>query len=348
MRSVRILADLAHAEAAASHGDLPDAIALARPVLSGPFSSWWSDAVRILSFAALMTRDDDSLRLAVDTADRAMRTSPGPIIWAFNARHRLQLLEGQPSAVHPHVTERQHGPPPSAGTLPPPSAGTLWLVSRETIDAGAIDVAIEFANTRAERSAPHHQAVVAAVEAAATGNENRWHDALRIALEQGCRLIAVDAFEGLAVCAAGNESWSECLRLVGAAERLRDETGYKWRFAFEQRALTMARTTAVDALGDHAETAINEGHNLDWRDAATYARRARGERKRPRHGWASLTPTEQQVVALVAEGLTNPQNAERLLMGRATVKTHLTRIFAKLGVQTRSELAAEAARRTQS
>ena len=35
-------------------------------------------------------------------------------------------------------------------------------------------------------------------------------------------------------------------------------------------------------------------------------------------------------------------------MGRATVKTHLSRIFAKLGVRTRSELAAEATRRARS
>ncbi len=40
--------------------------------------------------------------------------------------------------------------------------------------------------------------------------------------------------------------------------------------------------------------------------------------KRPSPGWNALTPTEQQVVALAADGLTNPQIAERLLMGRAT------------------------------
>jgi DNA-binding CsgD family transcriptional regulator len=43
---------------------------------------------------------------------------------------------------------------------------------------------------------------------------------------------------------------------------------------------------------------------------------------------------------LVAEGRTNPQIADRLLMGRATVKTHLEHIFPKLGVTTRAELAA--------
>ena len=106
-----------------------------------------------------------------------------------------------------------------------------------------------------------------------------------------------------------------------------------------------ARADAVAALGDAAEAAEAEGRQIDWRDAAAYARRARGERKRPSHGWASLTPTERQVVALVAEGLTNPQIAVRLFMGRATVKTHLEHVFTKLGLHTRAELAAEAVRR---
>ena len=196
------------------------------------------------------------------------------------------------------------------------------------------------------RTEPHPRAVLAAIEGAATGDEDRWHDALAIALDQGLRLIAVDAFEGLAVAAAATESWAECLRLLGAADRLRDETGYRWRFGFEQQAVDTARATAAAALGGSAEAAETEGRDLEWREAAAYARRARGERKRPSHGWASLTPTELQVVSLVAEGLTNPQIAQRLLMGRATVKTHLEHIFTKLGIRTRAELAAEAARRT--
>jgi DNA-binding CsgD family transcriptional regulator len=271
-----------------------------------------------------------------------MRTSPGPVIWTFNAHHRLELLDGQPSAIHPHVAD-----PQLAGTLPQPSAGTLWLVSREAIDAGASNAALEFATTRADPVSRHHDGLLAAIEAAATGSEDRWHDALRIALEQGLRLVAVDAFEGLAACAAEHESWAECLRLIGAAERLRDETGYQWRFGFEQLSIDDAQTTACEALAGGAEAALDEGRNLDWREAAAYARRARGERRRPHHGWASLTPTEQQVVALISEGLTNPEIAQRLLMGKATVKTHLTRIFGKLGVRTRAELAADAVRRTQ-
>ena len=44
---------------------------------------------------------------------------------------------------------------------------------------------------------------------------DRWHDALTIALDQGLRLIAVDALEGLAVTAASIERWAESLLLLG-------------------------------------------------------------------------------------------------------------------------------------
>ena len=79
--------------------------------------------------------------------------------------------------------------------------------------------------------------------------------------------------------------------------------------------------------------------------AATPGRRARsGARTRPAGGWGSLTAKEQEVVALVAQGLTNPQIAERLYVSRYTVETHLKHVFAKLGLTSRVELAASAAR----
>jgi DNA-binding CsgD family transcriptional regulator len=227
----------------------------------------------------------------------------------------------------------------------PMSPGGLWLICREALDADAPDIALRAAE-RLPLTTPNTKAVRAAIEAAATTDEARWHEALRAAADHGLRLIAVDALEGLAVAAASNDSFVECLRLAGAAARLREETGYRWRFPSEQARLEDAGATAQDTLGEQAEGSTAEGHGLDWRDAATYARRARGERKRPRHGWSSLTPTEHQVIALVAEGLTNPQIASQLIMGRATVKTHLEHVFTKLGVHSRAEVAGEVIRRT--
>jgi DNA-binding CsgD family transcriptional regulator len=75
------------------------------------------------------------------------------------------------------------------------------------------------------------------------------------------------------------------------------------------------------------------------------ARRGRGRRGRPATGWDALTPAERRVVALVGEGLTNPQIASRLFVSPDTVKGHVSAAFRKLGVANRAELAAEAVRR---
>jgi pimeloyl-ACP methyl ester carboxylesterase/DNA-binding CsgD family transcriptional regulator len=64
---------------------------------------------------------------------------------------------------------------------------------------------------------------------------------------------------------------------------------------------------------------------------------------RPVLGWSSLTAAEIPVVRLAAGGLTNAEIAARLFLSRYTVETHLKHVFAKLGVESRAELAALAA-----
>jgi DNA-binding CsgD family transcriptional regulator len=51
-----------------------------------------------------------------------------------------------------------------------------------------------------------------------------------------------------------------------------------------------------------------------------------------------LTPSESAVADLVALGLSNAQVAERLVLATRTVESHLTQIYAKLGVRSRAEL----------
>jgi DNA-binding NarL/FixJ family response regulator len=53
---------------------------------------------------------------------------------------------------------------------------------------------------------------------------------------------------------------------------------------------------------------------------------------------AKLTRREREVINLVAEGLKNTEIAERLFISRATVRTHLTSVFVKLGVSGRVKL----------
>jgi DNA-binding CsgD family transcriptional regulator len=72
----------------------------------------------------------------------------------------------------------------------------------------------------------------------------------------------------------------------------------------------------------------------------------RGPRAKHRHeqaGWGSLTPTETKIAGMVAEGLSNRQIAEQLVLSPRTVGTHVSHILAKLGVRSRIDIAREAA-----
>jgi DNA-binding CsgD family transcriptional regulator len=61
-----------------------------------------------------------------------------------------------------------------------------------------------------------------------------------------------------------------------------------------------------------------------------------------RDGW--LTPREREVLALLAEGKSNPAIAEALYISQRTVTTHRSRLYAKLDVSTRAESIAQAMR----
>ncbi|KGN41555.1 ATP-binding protein [Knoellia aerolata] len=59
---------------------------------------------------------------------------------------------------------------------------------------------------------------------------------------------------------------------------------------------------------------------------------------RPVTGWGALTATEATVAAWVSQGKSNPEIAERLVLSRRTVESHVSHILAKLGMRSRTEV----------
>jgi DNA-binding CsgD family transcriptional regulator len=197
-------------------------------------------------------------------------------------------------------------------------------------------------------------------------------DLVRLALAAGDRRRAGQVAAAVAQVAAAND----VATLAGAALRCRGlaagdpgllcaavDAYAKGPRPFDLAVAAEDAGAALARRGDAAAAAPLLGQALagyERLDAARGVARAeaslrglgirrgrRGTRRRPTLGWESLTPTERRVVDLVAEGLSNPQIGERLFVSRRTVQTHLAHVFAKLGVTSRTQLAAEAARRRQ-
>ena len=170
------------------------------------------------------------------------------------------------------------------------------------------------------------------------------HDALATVASIGGYGAAPDALECLAALAVGTGNHREAARLFGAADAIRQRGGLV-RFKIFDAFFDFPVAALRDGMGEKDfESAWAEGAGLSTDEAIAYAQRRHGERKRPASGWASLTPTERDVVRLVSEGLANNDIATRLFVSPRTVQTHLTHVYSKLGLTSRVQLAQEAAR----
>ena len=220
------------------------------------------------------------------------------------------------------------------------SDGAAQVALAEGLAAGQV-----LANPSLIAGAQYQLARAAAMRGDLMTAESLHHVGLTLRLQDGLTPGALESLEALGALAAQQQSGAEAARLLTAASAIRASLGLPRSPAAAtaaNQALTLARTI-LDDLAYKAAT--EEGSALTLAAAAAYARRGRGVRKRPSSGWASLTPTELQIVQLAAEGLSNPEIASRLFIARGTVKTHLTHVFAKLGLTSRAGLAAEAIRR---
>ena len=94
---------------------------------------------------------------------------------------------------------------------------------------------------------------------------------------------------------------------------------------------------------------VAAGHSLlDPQVTERVLARLRGEVVTPGDIINDLTPQERKILALVAEGMTNRQIAERVHLADKTVKNYVSNILMKLGLERRAEVAAFVARRKES
>jgi DNA-binding NarL/FixJ family response regulator len=92
-----------------------------------------------------------------------------------------------------------------------------------------------------------------------------------------------------------------------------------------------------------ARERLNEAIQIfDSLGASVWAEKSRGELARVsgrRPGGDALTETEGRIAELVAEGHSNKEVASMLFITARTVEANLTRIYSKLGIRSRTELA---------
>ena len=170
------------------------------------------------------------------------------------------------------------------------------------------------------------------------------HDALSNVPEGFPYVGTSDILECLATLANEAGRQREAARFFGAADAIRQRMNVV-RFKVWDADYEASLAVVRDALGERDfDAAWAEGTALSIEEAIAYAQRGRGQRKRPASGWASLTPTERDVVRLVSDGLGNNDVAARLFVSPRTVQSHLTHVYTKLGLTSRVQLVQEAAR----
>jgi non-specific serine/threonine protein kinase len=168
-----------------------------------------------------------------------------------------------------------------------------------------------------------------------------YRDGLALAWAYGEQRAIAEALEGMACAVGGSGHAATAVRWFAASERLRQTTGIANWLAFNravyQRAIAAARTAlgeqafaTVWAVGREASPAQAVAEALDPVTVAGGSSRA------------GLTPRELDILRLLVTGLPDRAIAEALFLSVRTVENHLARIFAKLGVHTRTAAATAA------
>ena len=239
-----------------------------------------------------------------------------------------------------------------------PIAAAQLCKARQAVDQGDLPQAVDLLE-RLVRQIPEERKLGRAPSLellisarARSGNLDEAGDALAELCEIE-RLVGTDALraarelsEGRVAAASGEHERARKL-LADAVDRFE-----RCRAPFEAAQARLELATALLALGQagpaerEAETALERMLELGADLNAQAARRLLEDSIRSAHEppLPALTPRERDVLRLVAQGLTNRQIAERLVVSEHTVHRHVTNILRKLRLPTRAAAAAQAVR----
>ncbi|MFH8223966.1 ATP-binding protein [Streptomyces sp. NPDC018057] len=272
------------------------------------------------AWAALL-RDDHAaaLRIAAEgavrcrTAGMTTHTAECLFIAALSAYALGDLAAGEYASAALDITERT-----DTGQT---QASTLWILGL-------------------------HELRVGAMEQAAT----RLRSALRLFDELDHTLGLARCLDALAWIAASRREPERAARLMGAADAAwwTLPAPAPWRF-LDRRPADRAQAEARDLLGDAFMPHVEEGSRASRDTMVAYALRgdspaSTASRQRHRAGNQDsrmrLTRRETEVAELVAQGMSNREIADELVISQRTADAHIQHILTKLGFRSRAQIVA--------
>lgn len=181
-------------------------------------------------------------------------------------------------------------------------------------------------------------------EVEVVGESASFHDGLQEIVETGADVALVGIREGERDSLSDLQPLREVRPEVGVMvlTRVDDDEALMAAMQVGARAY-MTKDLTVEELTTALED-VAKGRNLmDHRRAIDAVRDSSRRRDEP-DPFADLTRQERRILGLIAAGMTNRQIAERLFLVEKTVRNHVTRILAKLGVERRTQAALLAVR----